>query len=423
MCTTGTDHAARELLDQLSRLADNVRSGEAHEATHCICGSPGRRTLKLLFALARGAWVVSPQWLEQSVRAGRVLPPVLFECAAEIPGCVAARLHVAAEVGGVLSGLCVRVGDRVGGMSTAELELLLRTAGAQVETADPGSPPLSIFEANAAGDAKTMSANIPTDEEGLFAAIMAGGVGLGKPAPPASMLPLQPTRTASAVAKESERLVKKQRGCKQPASKPATSPRSGKRRGGQVSCAPVLGLTPPSGSQMPLSSSLRLLPPLETLRDGKTASQDYFLLDDALQLYRKRLPLCNVDLSKGKQRRDFLGALVENGWNGLLYRQDGVMAACTFVPHVNFCELQLLAVNKREAQKGLGTLLLGAVERWMQQHGHRLCVALAGMDCLAFWEKRGYNNDFSLNPESWGALQDPFGNSKVVAKKLVLTSH
>lgn len=258
----------------------------------------------------------------------------------------------------MLSGLCVRVGDRVGGMSTAELELLLRTAGAQVETADPGSPPLSIFEANAAGDAKTMSANIPTDEEGLFAAIMAGGVGLGKPAPPASMLPLQPTRTASAVAKESERLVKKQRGCKQPASKPATSPRSGKRRGGQVSCAPVLGLTPPSGSQMPLSSSLRLLPPLETLRDGKTASQDYFLLDDALQLYRKepnahrcpsptdfatplahpltakllslamfltpclqRLPLCNVDLSKGKQRRDFLGALVENGWNGLLYRQ------------------------------------------------------------------------------------------------------
>ena len=85
MCTTGTDHAARELLDQLSRLADNVRSGEAHEATHCICGSPGRRTLKLLFALARGAWVVSPQWLEQSVRAGRLLPPVLFECAAEIP--------------------------------------------------------------------------------------------------------------------------------------------------------------------------------------------------------------------------------------------------------------------------------------------------------------------------------------------------
>ena len=57
----------------------------------------------------------------------------------------------------------------------------------------------------------------------------------------------------------------------------------------------------------------------------------------------------------------------------------------------------------------------------MQQHGHRLCVALAGMDCLAFWEKRGYNNDFSLNPESWGALQDPFGNSKVVAKKLVLS--
>ena len=34
------------------------------------------------------------------------------------------------------------------------------------------------------------------------------------------------------------------------------------------------------------------------------------------------------------------------------------MAACTFVPHVNFCELQLLAVNKREVCSGRALLKL-----------------------------------------------------------------
>lgn len=58
------------------------------------------------------------------------------------------------------------------------------------------------------------------------------------------------------------------------------------------------------------------------------------------------------------------------------------------------------------------------VEGWMRSQGHHRCVALAGMDCLTFWEKKDYTSDFSLNPESWGLLQDPFGNSKVIAKDL-----
>lgn len=114
----------------------------------------------------------------------------------------------------------------------------------------------------------------------------------------------------------------------------------------------LLAQLPPGGSELPAAASLRLLPPLETAK-GTATSLNYFLLDDALQLYRKerpppaasftdtwyldtfpllfltnvssprpqRLPLCNVDLSNGKRRSDFLGVLVENGWNALLCRE------------------------------------------------------------------------------------------------------
>lgn len=85
VCTTGMDHTAGKLIARLSRLDGSVTSGDAHEATHCICGNPCRRTLKLFFALARGAWVLSPEWLTESIRTGRVLPPEPYECADDIP--------------------------------------------------------------------------------------------------------------------------------------------------------------------------------------------------------------------------------------------------------------------------------------------------------------------------------------------------
>ena len=80
-------------------------------------------------------------------------------------------------------------------------------------------------------------------------------------------------------------------------------------------------------------------------------------------------------------------------------------------------ELQLLAVSSRHARRGLGTLLLAAVERWLVTEGVKCIVALAGLDTLGFWRKRGYSEEgVTLPPAWWALLRDPFGHSQMLAK-------
>ena len=45
----------------------HVGGEPSHLVTHLVVTRPVRRTLKLLYALANGAWVVSEQWLVDSV--------------------------------------------------------------------------------------------------------------------------------------------------------------------------------------------------------------------------------------------------------------------------------------------------------------------------------------------------------------------
>lgn len=47
------------------------------QITHLVIGSE-RRTLKLMLAVANGAWLVSPQWVTASLEAGRWLPESQF---------------------------------------------------------------------------------------------------------------------------------------------------------------------------------------------------------------------------------------------------------------------------------------------------------------------------------------------------------
>ena len=48
------------------------------------------------------------------------------------------------------------------------------------------------------------------------------------------------------------------------------------------------------------------------------AAVAYWGEEDALALYRKRLPACNVDVGGGSRRADFLGHMVERGITALL---------------------------------------------------------------------------------------------------------
>ena len=48
------------------------------------------------------------------------------------------------------------------------------------------------------------------------------------------------------------------------------------------------------------------------------AAVAYWGEEDALALYRRRLPACNVDVGGGSRRADFLGHMVERGITALL---------------------------------------------------------------------------------------------------------
>lgn len=100
----------------------------ALQATHVICGEP-RRTLKVLFALARGAWLVGPEWLEACEAQGEWIDAAQFELAA-LPGARSARLGVP-QRGRLLLGVPVHVAAETN-IPTEAFNKLLHELGATI---------------------------------------------------------------------------------------------------------------------------------------------------------------------------------------------------------------------------------------------------------------------------------------------------
>ena len=67
--------------------ACSTRSSPADppQVTHLVVGDE-RRTLKLMLAVANGAWLVSPQWVTASLEAGRWLPESQFPAKVKAKG-------------------------------------------------------------------------------------------------------------------------------------------------------------------------------------------------------------------------------------------------------------------------------------------------------------------------------------------------
>ena len=112
-CGSKTSREGRERATPLTRMAVLVLTGlEDEERTRysqlharvqagladlgisqvCVTSTPVRRTLKLLTALAHGAWVVGEEYLQACARSRSTLDPTSFELVSQIPGCRAARL-------------------------------------------------------------------------------------------------------------------------------------------------------------------------------------------------------------------------------------------------------------------------------------------------------------------------------------------
>ncbi|XP_013779283.1 microcephalin-like [Limulus polyphemus] len=72
-----------------------IRSNVGEDTTHIICGE-SRRTINILFGLAQGCWILSPQWVFKSLEAGRWLEEEPFELSDYFPAVQISRLERAA---------------------------------------------------------------------------------------------------------------------------------------------------------------------------------------------------------------------------------------------------------------------------------------------------------------------------------------
>jgi len=137
--------------------------------THLVLAEP-KRTMKVLHAIARGAWLLTPEWLYRSVEAGAWQPEEQFEDSTFAGGRLA---RLAAPAGGLLKGLKVSVLEpRKTAPPASELRLLVTAAGgtlvkgkasAQFVIAAKGDGRAAAAAAQAKGAAVT--------EQWLFAAL------------------------------------------------------------------------------------------------------------------------------------------------------------------------------------------------------------------------------------------------------------
>jgi hypothetical protein len=112
-------------------LADDS-AGAAARLSHLLMDKVGR-TAKVLFALARGAWILDTSYMDACARAGQFLPEGPHEFNRHA-GIIRARLaHADPKHRGLLHGTKVFVHGKFA-MDRPTLLALLREAGAQVVT-------------------------------------------------------------------------------------------------------------------------------------------------------------------------------------------------------------------------------------------------------------------------------------------------
>ena len=423
---TGISPPTRAIASHVIKMAAQTTHNPMFGAGVCVCGGGcvPKRSLIFLTAAARGMWLVSEEWARASMRLGSLADPSSFE-----------RVHpsldgvrTSRESGtGVLAGMCVAiVGQTV--LDKCVLSELLFAAGAVLQGAPAETAALTAV-ASTPLLVQLHGTWRAQREAALLAAIVEGRLIVEEDAEekgrPKGML----EGARSGEENQPPQHARAKRARRQPAASP----------GGTIDLL-LADDEAGQGSQVAGLTGLLLSAQPAATRRGSgggrndhigsacsgTSAGQYFLFDDAVNLYRQRLPKCNVDI--GDQERDFLQELVDAPMTrtALLQRRDGgervtTIAACTFVLHeapLWLCELQLLAVSGRHARRGMGTLLLRSVERWLTAEGVQCIVTLSGLDTVDFWRKRGYTDPVTLEPAQWAALRDPFGSSMMLAKVL-----
>lgn len=154
---TGLDSEARGVIECAVHAIDASMSGEeaghrkarvvksldyAAAVTHLIVGKEAKRTIKVLFAIARGAWILPEAWVFSSLDKERWLPEESFEMS--VFGNQESRLHP--ESRQIFRGGKFYVGAKVE-PSREVMQSLIQCAGGEVSPLIAHFPPLLVSRA------------------------------------------------------------------------------------------------------------------------------------------------------------------------------------------------------------------------------------------------------------------------------------
>eukprot|EP00899_Mesostigma_viride_P011485 jgi/Mesvir1/20337/Mv19926-RA.1 len=178
-CEPGTLDLLRVALSTLGgfRLVTSDGTAAQEHVTHLVAGC-GRRTIKLLFAISRGAWVLTPEWVSRSLEKGCWVPEEGFE-ADYYPGIRLSRAandtHASKGGGGrLLSSMRVAIAEKGTQPARDVLKKLVENLGGKVVAA-ASAPECDVLITG--GDRAKVAASHPgvhvVREQWLLAAIEA----------------------------------------------------------------------------------------------------------------------------------------------------------------------------------------------------------------------------------------------------------
>jgi hypothetical protein len=251
---TGDLAAMVKLIGRGAKLAeDDGHGGLACTASHVVVASleEPKRTLKVLAAIARGAWVVRSNWLYASLEARKWVDEAEHEVdAARFPGARAMRAAAAAAAPGLLSSRAFYIAGATR-PKPEDLATIVKLAGGRVTKRDTEADIVLASEAHLRG----LKGKVPhntVSETWLFDCIVAGRLDMpaaapeeAAPAAPAAKL-AQTAQTAQA-AGEGKRESTRKRGSTGKRESAGKRESTGKRESSRPrSLEGVLESSPPS---------------------------------------------------------------------------------------------------------------------------------------------------------------------------------
>jgi len=121
-----------DILSQMGGTIEDIAEDPASTelVTHVVCGQ-NKRTLKVLYALALGRWIVKDDWIMHSLEVGKWANELEFEAVDWFPGSRSSREARAKGEKGLFDGKCFMIKGKTQ-IPNKHLKKLIQLAGGQM---------------------------------------------------------------------------------------------------------------------------------------------------------------------------------------------------------------------------------------------------------------------------------------------------